>query len=230
MKVSVCIPTWEQYGEGPKFLRNNLDRLISQTYNNFEIIVSDHSQDDNIESICSFYSDKLNIKYVKNNTNLGNSPSNTNNCIRNSSGDIIKILFQDDFLYQDNALEIIVSTFERDKDCKWLVTGCNHTYDHGTTFQNYMTPGWNDEIVKGVNTISSPSVLSFINNNESFFDENLTMLMDCEMYYQLYKKYGLPKIVTDCLVTNRMHEFQISSRYNKNIYEEISYVKIKHNL
>ena len=54
------------------------------------------------------------------------------------------------------------------------------------------------------------------------------MLMDCEYYYQLYKKYGLPFIVKDTLISNRMHKHQVSSMYNKNIKEEISYVKNKH--
>ena len=93
-----------------------------------------------------------------------------------------------------------------------------------------MVPRWNDKIIYGVNTISSPSVLSFRKNNSSFFDEDLTMLMDCEMYYQLYIKYGLPKIITDCLTTNRIHQHQISSLYNKDINSEINYVKNKHNI
>jgi hypothetical protein len=92
-----------------------------------------------------------------------------------------------------------------------------------------MVPSWNDQILYGVNTISSPSVLSFINEEIVFFDENLTMLMDCEYYYQLYKKYGLPRVVSDILISNRMHQFQISSRYDKNINEEINYVKQKYN-
>jgi hypothetical protein len=55
------------------------------------------------------------------------------------------------------------------------------------------------------------------------------MLMDCEFYYQLYKKHGLPEIIDNCLVTNRIHENQISQKYNKNINDEIMYVLKKHN-
>jgi hypothetical protein len=28
MKISICIPTWEQYGFGPSFLKDNLDLWI----------------------------------------------------------------------------------------------------------------------------------------------------------------------------------------------------------
>ena len=229
MKISICIPTWEQYGRGVEFLKNNFEQIIKQTYKNFNVIISDHSKDGNIKSLCDNYSSQIEIKYFKNKNHLGNGPANTNNTIINADGDIIKIIFQDDFLYQDNALDLIVKEFE-DKDCNWLVSGCNHTHDDGKSFSNFMVPYWNDKIATGTNTISSPSVLSFRNDNPCLFDEELTMLMDCEMYYQLYIRYGLPKIITDCLITNRMHQHQISSLYNKDMWSEIYHVRNKHNI
>jgi len=229
MKISICIPTWEQYGRGFEFLKNNFEQILKQTYKNFNVIISDHSKDDNIESLCEQYSSQIDIKYFKNENHLGNGPANTNNAIINADGDIIKIIFQDDFLYQDNSLELIIKEFEN-KDCNWLVSGCNHTHDDGKSFSNFMVPYWNDKIATGTNTISSPSVLSFRNDNPCLFDEELTMLMDCEMYYQLYIRYGLPKIITDCLITNRMHQHQISSLYNKDMWSEIDHVRNKHNI
>jgi glycosyltransferase involved in cell wall biosynthesis len=229
MKVSVCIPTWEQYGRGFEFLQKNLNSILDQTYKNYNVIVSDHSLNDDIKNLCNSYINYMEIIYVKNDNDLGNGPANTNNSIINVDGDIIKIMFQDDFFYDKNALEIIVNEF-KNGDCNWLVTGCNHTNDDGSTYYNQMIPYWNDNIVTGTNTISSPSVLSFRRNVPCLFDTNLTMLMDCEMYWQLYVKYGLPVIIPNCLVTNRMHEHQISSTYNKNIWDEINHVKLKHNI
>ena len=229
MKVSVCIPTWEQYGRGFEFLQKNLNSILDQTYKNYNVIVSDHSLNDDIKNLCNSYINYMEIIYVKNDNDLGNGPANTNNSIINADGDIIKIMFQDDFFYDKNALEIIVNEFKND-DCNWLVTGCNHTNDDGSTYYNQMIPYWNDNIVTGTNTISSPSVLSFRKNVSCLFDTNLTMLMDCEMYWQLYVKYGLPLIIPNCLVTNRMHKHQISSTYNKNINDEIKHVKSKHNI
>ena len=40
MKISICIPTWEQYGRGFEFLKNNFKVLLSQTYKNFNVIIS----------------------------------------------------------------------------------------------------------------------------------------------------------------------------------------------
>ena len=229
MKISICIPTWEQYGKGVEFLKNTFESILIQSYKNFNVIISDHSKNEDIKLLCDLYSDKFEIKYFKNDKLLGNGPANTNNSIFHADGDIIKILFQDDFFYQKNVLEFIVKEF-KNNECNWLVTGCNHTYDNGKTFVNFMVPRWNNDIIIGVNTISSPSVLSFRNKDVCLFDEKLTMLMGCEMYYQLYIKYGLPKIISDCLITNRMHPHQISSLYSKDMRSEITHIKIKHNL
>ena len=79
------------------------------------------------------------------------------------------------------------------------------------------------------NIEAEQSVIGSILVTNEIFDENLIMLMDCEFYYQLYKKYDLPCILDKHLVTNRIHEKQISQQYNKNINDEIMYVLKKHN-
>lgn len=229
MKISICIPTWEQHGYGVLYLTELLETIRNQTFKDFNVVISDHSINNDIKDVVDAFSDNLDIVYTKNNSKRGNGPANTNNTLKFAVGEIVKIIFQDDLFYSNDALSIIHKTFEENKNVKWLVNGCNHTND-GKNFFRPMVPSWNNEIWKGVNTISSPSVLAFINDKTTLFDENLTMLMDCEYYFQLFKKYGLPKIVDDILISNRMHPHQISSMYNRNINEEINYVKIKHNI
>ena len=115
-------------------------------------------------------------------------------------------------------------------DVMWVVNGCNHTDSGNTKYWNYMVPRWNDSTYRGVNTISSPSVLSFRRDTNIRFDDNLVMLMDCEIYHNFYTNYGLPVIVTETLVTNRLHDNQISTNYKLNINDEINYVKKKYNI
>jgi glycosyltransferase involved in cell wall biosynthesis len=229
MKVSICIPTWEQHGYGKIFLERLLESIDLQTYKNFNVVISDHSLNSEIFDTCMNFKDKFEIIYVKNELKRGNGPANTNNSIKNAKGELIKIMFQDDFFYANESLENIVEQFG-DNECKWLVCGSNHTYDGGSTFSRPIIPRWNDNIIFGVNTISSPSVLSVRNENLCFFDEDLEMMMDCEMYYQLYLKFGLPKILNKILITNTIHKFQISSMYQKDINKEITYIKKKYNL
>jgi glycosyltransferase involved in cell wall biosynthesis len=224
--ISVCIPTWGVNGDGGSLVGELLESLVLQTFTDYEVVVSDHSDDDLVSNVIDLYKSRLNINYTRNTNDVGNSPSNVNNTIRRAKGDIIKIMFQDDLFVDINALNKINKSFD-DSNCQWLVTGCNHTTD-GVNFYREMVPRWNPNILIGVNTISSPSVLSFRNQDPVFFDESLVMLMDVEYYHRLYLAYGLPTILDDVLVSNRLHDNQISSNYNEDIVKEVSYVKNKH--
>ena len=61
--MSVCIPTHGMKGLGPRFLRENLDKLAAQTFKDFEVVISDHSNDDLIKDVCLGYEDILDIQY-----------------------------------------------------------------------------------------------------------------------------------------------------------------------
>ena len=64
--VSICIPTYEMNGIGSSFLQKGLNSILRQTYKNIEVVISDHSQDDEIKNIVLSYDNKLNIKYIRN--------------------------------------------------------------------------------------------------------------------------------------------------------------------
>ena len=66
------------------------------------------------------------------------------------------------------------------------------------------------------------------------FDESLVMMMDCEIYYHIKKEFGEPIYLHEVLVSNRIHQDQISSRYNassnssRDLDLEIKYCLSKH--
>ena len=43
MKMSIAVPTWESYGKGNEFLDDLFRTLEIQTFQDFEVVVSDHS-------------------------------------------------------------------------------------------------------------------------------------------------------------------------------------------
>jgi glycosyltransferase involved in cell wall biosynthesis len=210
-KLSVAIPTWESYGRGSEFLDDLLRTIEIQHFKNFEVVVSDHSENDDVYNKVLEFNSKFDIKYFRNENNRGNSPANLNSAIKKCSGEIIKIMFQDDFFYDDEALEKIYYSL-KDSDKMWLLNGTNHTKDNGNSFYWDFYPKFNDNLLNGVNTISSPSVVAFKRESEVIFDETLVYFMDIDYYYGMRKKYGDPIFYNDILVTNRFpHENSISS-------------------
>lgn len=225
MRFSIVIPTWEQHGKGIFFLNQLMTSIREQTFTDFEVIISDHSKNDEIENLSRTFP-SLNIVYIRNSFNRGNSPANLNVGLSYAKGEIIKVMFQDDFFIEKYALEKIDKTF-KSASCKWLVSGSCITVD-SKDFTHHKIPEWTSGLLEGINGIGSPSVLSFVNENILFFNEELVMLMDCDYYYSLYKRYGLPYILENCLVANTSHPYQISKMYDKDLKSEINLVKIKH--
>lgn len=227
--LSIAIPTYEMNSLGVNFLKHSFEMLKKQTFTNFEVVISDHSKDESIKNLCEDYTNFFYIKYFKNNKNIGSSSANLNNAILNCDGKIIKILFQDDFLYNEGSLEITIDNFDIKKD-KWVVSRSEHSYD-GFTFIRDFTPQYNHNIHLGNNTISSPSVLTILNKKPFLFDENLICLMDCDYYKRYYMEYGLPKILNTVTVVNRIGDHQVSNTIvNAELQKnELQYVKQKFN-
>ena len=225
MSLSVVIPTYEYYGIGDQLLNNLLSSISRQTYIPSEIIISDHSKDFEVQKICKKNNLNLPIKYYKCTKFRGNPSYNLNFGISKCSGGIIKVMFQDDLFYDKSALELIYSEFQN--PISWLLCGCNHTDDNGNSFYNDIFPKLRNDLLFGINKVSSPSVLAFRNkdfqNKSIIFDENIFMLMDCDFYFNAWKVLGEPKYLKKILVTNRIHDKQCSRNYTGNFLREIIY-------
>jgi glycosyltransferase involved in cell wall biosynthesis len=229
--ISIAVPCYEMHGKGDVFLRRLLNSVHSQSYKNVEVIVSDHSQTSIIEDECNLWKDKLAVKYIKNDIGRGNSSINVNTAIKNCDGEIIIPLFQDDFLFNNNYLKKLVEEFAP-SNSKWGASACNHTDENETRFFYNHPATYSGFDVTGINTIGAPSVVYFKKECEELFDENLIWLMDCEFYYRLYNKFGLPFIFDDIMVTVRMWENNVTNTLATKAVrkKEAQYVIAKHGL
>ena len=189
-------------GYGVEYLRFNIETIKKQTFTDYEIIVSDHSVNDDIEELCDSIPD---IRYIRNACNRGSSSANLNKGILFASGQIIKPMFQDDYFHDTNALSIIHNILSC--GAKWVVCGNNVAVDHNTTLYNFI-PRWNDKIIYGNNTLSSPSCMAYLKCNEHW-DERLIWLMDCNFYWRLFQRFGLPYLENRILITNFGHPNQL---------------------
>ena len=203
-KISVCIPTYEMRGQARNVLTRSFDVLKKQTLKDFEVVISDNSKDDVVKDLCASPEyQTLNINYFKNPRK--GLAQNSNEAIKNAKGEIIKILYMDDYLANDNSLQRIVDNFKG----HWLITACEH--DDGTKRYNPNYPKYNSQIYRGKNTIGSPSVLSIKNENPLLFDENLTWLLDCDYYKRMHDKYGEPKILNELNVVIGISKNQMTN-------------------
>jgi glycosyltransferase involved in cell wall biosynthesis len=108
-KVSIGVPIFN----GDKYLSEMLDSLISQTFVDFEIIISDNNSTDNTFEIVTKYAQKDNrIKYFKQEYNIG-AAKNWKFVLSESNGEFFFWASCDD-IWAPNFIESLLSGFQND--------------------------------------------------------------------------------------------------------------------
>jgi glycosyltransferase involved in cell wall biosynthesis len=209
--ISVCIPTYEQYGMGPTYLAELLNSLVIQNIV-FEVIVSDNSDDNTIKEVVETFKNKMDISYYHN--PVKGISHNTNNAISKAKYKKIKPMYQDDRLNYNGALKLFSEALDTKQ---WVI--CNSMIIHaGGGRAGAKNAYWHECINEGTNTIGMPSVMAY-NKTDITFNPKLHTMLDCHFYTQLFEKYGLPAHIKQRIVDQRYHD-NSASRKEKNTKEE----------
>lgn len=109
--VSIGIPTYNR----ADMLSISLDSVLSQDYENTEIIISDNASTDSTSSVCKRYCDVDNrVKYFKQTTNLGPT-ANFEQVLKIASGEFFMWLGDDDWI-DDNYISTCVEFLSSNTD------------------------------------------------------------------------------------------------------------------
>ena len=207
IKVSVVIPCYEYGGKGVRYLSDMFRTISQQTIKEVEVIIPDHSVNTDIEEFCRDNIFDLNILHYRNEVDRGNAASNKNVGMDFARGKVVKMMYMDDYFFTNDALEKTYNTL-MNSDKMWLVCGTNHTRDDGKTFDTYIMPRWNDNMLRsrGNNTMSG-------------------------VYYSLRSKYGDCIYLNDCMITQRVNKDALSSTIgDEDVQKEFVYCREKHGI
>lgn len=100
-RFSILVPAFETREE---YLRAMLDSVLAQTYGNFELILADASESNQVEQVVKSYADRR-IMYRRLKMNAGIS-ANTNQALMYATGDYAGLLDHDDVLTPDALYEM----------------------------------------------------------------------------------------------------------------------------
>lgn len=174
--ISIALPT-HRMAKAEYFLKRCLDSIIMQTYQDYEVVITDNSDDDRLEKLVRTYG--MDIKYFRN-LRKGMA-QNTNEAIKQSKGELIKVIYMDDYFGHKESLADIVAAFSG----HWLITSTDNNHN----------PYYTQDIYTGNNKLGSPSALTILNKNPLLFDEEMTWLLDCDYYKRMYNLYGEPVVL-----------------------------------
>lgn len=132
MRVTVLVAAFNAVDMLPRCL----DSLLSQTYNDVEIIVADDaSTDDTLALLCQRYPS---VRVVHLQQNMGQAVAR-NRALAVSTGDLITMVDADDWLSAD-ALELAVSQFESDAEVDSVLFKLKRVYCNDGREEEFACP------------------------------------------------------------------------------------------
>ena len=132
IRLSIGLPVFN----GEKYVRQAIESLLTQTYENFELIISDNASTDKTSQICREYAKRdSRIDYHRNSKNIG-APRNYNRVFELSSGEYFKWTAYDDVLAKD-YLEKCVSVLDNDSSVVLCHSLVNRIDENGIIVGNY---------------------------------------------------------------------------------------------
>lgn len=207
--VSVIITTYRR----PKMLKRAINSVLDQTYENIEVVVVDDNNPETegrkeTEELMLCFKDFTNVKYIKHPRNM-NGAAARNTGIKNSSGEIVSFLDDDDWYLREKI----------EKQVKYLVANpeydavyCGWERDNKTylsTKEGDLTFG----ILSGINPVITNTIMMYKDAAIKCggWDERFKRSQEPVFLLRYFDKGYKMGVVTEKLVV-----FDISDRSNAN--------------
>ncbi|HVX52213.1 MAG TPA: glycosyltransferase family 2 protein [Chitinophagaceae bacterium] len=215
-KVSVLIPTYNY----AHFLDEAIQSVLSQTYQNFELIIIDDGSKDNTDEVVKKYLTDGRVRYLKNDVNIG-LVGNWNRCLSLATGDYIKYLCADD-KFDGELLEKFVEVMERYNKVSLVVCARKSLGNPENTVKlpfKYLQSGKTiiADTLNNKGWLGEPSAVMFRRRDLAVgnFRPDVIWLPDWEMWLRLLN-VGDCYIIPEPLVYVRIHAGQLTKKVIRN--------------
>lgn len=134
IKISILVPL---YNTPKKFLTDAIDSVLAQTYENWELCLTDDSDAAHayVEQMCREYAAKDDRIRYKRHERSGGIAGNTNFCLSLATGEYIGLFDHDDVLHPSALFEYMKAICEQDADYIY----CDEATFHGNSIDNMIT-------------------------------------------------------------------------------------------
>lgn len=232
VKISVIIPTYNR----AKILPRAIKSVLNQSFEDFElIVVDDGSTDKTKEIVQTFQKKDLRVKYIWQ-KNSGAPARPKNRGIREAKGEYLAFLDDDDE-WEKEKLEEQIRLFESQRNLGFV--GCDiliiNERGERKELKEYKIPKYSPKIFferllerNFLLTSSSIMVKKEIFNEIGFFDENLKVADDWDMWLRISKKFPFD-FVSKFLIKYYIHQKSITPNLDpEKEAKELEYIFEKH--
>lgn len=190
IKISICIPSYNRI----HYLERLLDSILIQTFKDFEVVITDDSNDSSVRHLLEKYAGKLPIAYYQNTIALG-TPENWNEGIRKAKGNWIKLMHDDDWFAHENSLQMFYEVTLKNPECSFIFSAYNNIVENKNT-QKTVLLKWGGRFLLKMNPLNifknqfvgNPSCTLIRKDIDLFYDNRLQWVVDFEYYIRCLRK------------------------------------------
>ncbi len=209
--ITICIPAYKRMHS----LQRLLESIATQTFKDFEVVITDDSPDDSVQKMVDTFKEKFPLKYFKNTIVLG-TPANWNACIDKASGEWIKIMHDDDWFANKNSLATFAA---RMNDSKKFIFCDYQSIDEENKVakKSAISNSWKAKITAepytlyAKNMIGPPSVTLIHKSIMERFDEQLKWLVDVDFYISVLSKEKKINHINEPLICIGLSDSQVTN-------------------
>ena len=122
--ISICVPTYKR----ADLLRRLFDSIADQQFRDFEVVITDNSDDDSVEQLVRVCQDHLPIRYYRNNPAVSMG-ENWNRNIGLARGEWIKMMHDDDWFSGPESLKRFAECAS--SETRFIYSSFYAVYDNG---------------------------------------------------------------------------------------------------
>ena len=200
MKITVITPTWNQ----AEYIKDTIESVVTQTYQNIQYIIVDNCSDDGTEEIVRAYMERYPyITYVRE-PDKGQADA-INKGLARATGDIVCWINSDDFYYSKEVFAHVVKQFQTEEKVSVLV-GDGYYCDKNGKFTepipcNRKVPQW---VLARWYYILQPAVF-WKRQEDLLLDTKYHYVFDWKYFIQLQKRCEFA-FTEECFAAYRMYE------------------------
>lgn len=213
-RITIVIPN---YNSG-KIIRRCIKSIISQQYENLELILADGGSDDESIKICKKYRELFAVFNSEQDEGISDA---LNKGFQHATGEIYAWLAADDEL-APGALNKVSQIFTEKQDIDVLTGGCKRYFPDGSTVIT-IPPEDLTERILFQNVIEQPSTFwrSSLHHKNGKIDTSLQLAFDWDLWCRFNELGARFKIVDDILSHYHFSDDNLTSKSGEKIMQEM---------
>lgn len=210
--ISIVLPIYN----GEKYMRMSIESILSQTYNNWELLIIDDGSTDCTAAIAQGYVLKdSRVHYYKNPENM-RLPKTLNRGFSLAKGEFLTWTSDDNYYYP-MALETMCSALQQQKK-EFVFASCDIVDGNGEIVECIMVNENAKKSIVGTNPVGACFLYSRkVYETIGDYDPEMTLVEDFDYWQRICAKYE-PICISQKLYAYRWHDEALTSTMRKDIF------------